>query len=71
MKSPDGRYIFGVVKVGEKGQIVIPKEARDVCQIKAGDSLVAFGDENQNIALVKAERLTDFAQAILQAEGVK
>lgn len=69
MQSPDGRYIFGLVKVGEKGQIVIPKEAREVCSIKAGDSLVVLGDEGKNIALVKADRLADFARAILQAEG--
>ena len=39
MVEDNGKYIFGVVKVGERGQIVIPKEAREVYGIKAGDSL--------------------------------
>lgn len=68
MKSPDGKYIFGMVKVGEKGQIVIPKEARDVCLIKPGDTLIVLGDENKNLALCHASRLADFARAILQTE---
>ena len=42
------KHFFGTVKVGERGQIVIPKEARDKFNIKAGDSLVVFGrDKNQ------------------------
>ena len=60
MKDNTGRFIFGVCKVGEKGQIVIPKEARDVFDIKPGDSLLMLGDINQGIALVK----TDIFQAV-------
>lgn len=41
MLSKDNKHIFGVCKVGEKGQIVIPKEARELYQIKAGDSTEA------------------------------
>ncbi len=40
----DGRYIFGLVKVGERGQVVIPKHARKVYDIKAGDKLLVVGD---------------------------
>ena len=40
-----GQHIFGTVKVGEKGQIVIPKEARQIFDIKAGDTLLVLGDE--------------------------
>ena len=54
MQEKDGKYIFGVVKVGDKGQIVIPKEARKVYNIKPGDALLLLGDKN-GMALVKTE----------------
>lgn len=50
---PKGRHAFGVVKVGEKGQIVIPAKARKVFDIQAGDNLIVLGDEAQGIALIK------------------
>ncbi len=50
---PRGRHLFGNVKVGERGQIVIPKEARDVFGIKPGDKLVVLGEEGQGLALCK------------------
>jgi len=68
MKGPDGKYIFGTVKVGERGQIVIPKEAREVFDIKAGDTLLLLGDEAQGIAIVKNELFKKFAQDILGAQ---
>lgn len=64
-----GKYIFGTVKVGEKGQIVIPKEARNVFDINTGDSLIILGDESQGIAIVKAEVLEEFAKQILKGDG--
>ena len=45
---PRGKHLFGNVKVGERGQIVIPKEARDLFGIKPGDKLVVLGEEGQN-----------------------
>ena len=54
MSEKDGKYIFGVVKVGDKGQIVIQKEARKVYNIKPGDALLLLGDKN-GMALVKTE----------------
>lgn len=54
MNEHDGKYIFGVVKVGDKGQIVIPKDARTQYGIKPGDSLMLLGDQN-GMALVKTE----------------
>ncbi|MBR6443982.1 MAG: AbrB/MazE/SpoVT family DNA-binding domain-containing protein [Firmicutes bacterium] len=45
----------GIAKVGEKGQIVIPKEARDMCGIKPGDSVVVLCDVNKGIGLLKSE----------------
>ena len=65
MQEKDGKYIFGVVKVGDKGQIVIPKDARQVYDIKPGDALIMLGDE-RGIALLKTEI---FQTAIDQAMG--
>lgn len=54
MQENEGKYIFGVVKVGEKGQIVIPKDARTVYGIKPGDALLLLGDQ-KGMALLKTE----------------
>lgn len=61
MEIPKGHYIFGTVKVGERGQIVIPREARDKFDIKAGDTLIVLGDEKWGIAVTKADVLQKFA----------
>lgn len=50
MTQPKGKYAW-TVKVGEKGQIVIPKEAREVFNINPGDTLILLGDEAQGIAI--------------------
>ena len=52
---PKGKHLFGLVTVGDKGQIVIPAKARKRCDISQGDQLVVLGDEGQGIAIVKAE----------------
>ena len=65
MEAENGRYIFGVVKVGERGQIVIPKEAREQYEIKPGDSLMVLGDQ-KGIAMLKKEV---FQEIINQAMG--
>lgn len=54
MQEKDEKYIFGVVKISEKGQIVIPRDARKVYDLKAGDALLLLGDKN-GMALVKTE----------------
>lgn len=62
---PRGKHIFGIVRVGERGQIVLPKQARDVFKIKPGSRLVVLGDESlehPGIALMKEEFFLDIAQ---------
>ncbi len=66
MEIPKGHYIFGTVKVGERGQIVIPREARDKFNIKAGDTLIVLGDEKWGIAVTKSDVLQKFASDIFQ-----
>ncbi len=61
---PKGKHIFGVVKVGERGQIVIPGKARKVFGIKPGDSLVVLGDEGQGIAIIKADGFLNLADVV-------
>jgi AbrB family looped-hinge helix DNA binding protein len=60
-----GRYLFGVCKIGPKGQIVIPVEARKVFNLKPGDSLVLLGDIHSGLALVKAETFAPIADKIM------
>lgn len=60
MQENDGKYIFGVAKVGDKGQIVIPREARKIYDIKPGDALLILGDQ-KGMALIK----TDIFQAAI------
>ena len=58
---------FGAVKVGERGQIVIPKEARDKFDIKPGDSLIVFGrDKNEKLIIIKEDLMRDYALKILE-----
>ena len=61
------KHLFGSVKVGERGQIVIPKEARDIFGISPGDILLVLGDVERGIALVKADALQAFARKILDS----
>ena len=61
---PKGKHIFGVVTVGDKGQIVIPAKARKIFDISPGDQLVVLGDERQGLAILKSERLLALADAV-------
>lgn len=65
---PRGRFVFGTVTVGEKGQIVIPVKARRIFHIKPGDSLMVLGDINQGLALVNAEFFLDIAQQMKEGK---
>ena len=64
MLEDQGKYIFGVVKVGDRGQIVIPKDARELYGIKAGDSLLILGDK-KGMAVVKTEIFQDKINEVL------
>lgn len=54
---PKGKHVFGMVKVGDKGQIVIPAKARKIFDIQPGDNLIVLGDEGQGIAIIKEKGL--------------
>ena len=56
---PKGKHLFGMVKVGDKGHIVIPARARKIFDIQPGDNLIVLGDEGQGIAITKEKGLMD------------
>lgn len=64
---PKGKHLFGVVTVGDKGQIVIPAKARKLFSINTGDQLVVLGDESQGIALLKSDNFLQMADMIRQS----
>ena len=59
----------GISRVGEKGQIVIPKEARDMFNIKSGDSIIVLCDKTRGIALLKADAIEDLTDKIFTIGG--
>lgn len=61
---PKGKHLFGLVTVGDKGQIVIPAKARKIFEISTGDQLVVLGDEGQGLALVKASSFLSLANLV-------
>ena len=65
MQEKDGKHLFGVVKISDKGQIVIPKEARKLYDLKAGDALLLLGDKN-GMAMVKTEIFQDLVGQVLE-----
>ena len=58
-----------IVKVGERGQIVIPKQAREIFGIRAGDELMLIGDEESGLAILTSEQLTQVFRGILGQGG--
>lgn len=65
MKGPKGKYAW-TVTVGEKGQIVIPKQARMVFDIKPGDTLILLADEKQGIAIPPKATFARYAEEIFK-----
>ena len=68
---PKGKHLFGMVTVGDKGQIVIPAKARKIFEISPGDQLVVLGDERQGIAIMKSESFLAFADAVRNGKYVE
>ena len=66
---PKGKHMFGLVTVGDKGQIVIPAKARKLFDISAGDQLVVLGDETQGLAIIKAKQFLSLADAVRKMNG--
>lgn len=67
----DRDKFVGISKVGEKGQIVIPKEARDMFDIKPGDSIIVLCDKEKGIALLKANAIEDLTDKVFPKGGNK
>lgn len=53
--APKGKYIYGTIIMNDRGQIVIPKAARDQFNLKSGERMVLLGSDNEGLALIKAE----------------
>ena len=62
----DKNKFVGICKVGEKGQIVIPKEARKLFDINPGDSIIVLCDKEKGIALVKSDFIEDLTEKVLK-----
>jgi len=67
LQFPKG-YFMATVKVGDKGQIVIPKDAREMFHIQPGDTLLLMADQKRGIALVENSGIMDFAKAVFSAQ---
>ncbi|MDZ4133601.1 MAG: AbrB/MazE/SpoVT family DNA-binding domain-containing protein [Dethiobacteria bacterium] len=67
MKGPKGKHAW-TARVGEKGQIVIPKEARNIFGIEPGDTLLLLGDENKGLAIVKGSMFSELFNQVLRSD---
>ena len=67
--GPKGKHIFGMVTVGERGQIVIPAKARKIFDIKPSDQLIVLGEEGQGLALMRTERFLAMADLVRKLEN--
>ena len=65
LAKQSAQRVFGTAKVGDRGQIVIPKEARELFGIKPGDTLLILGDEEMGLIVSRPEVLSDLANKIL------
>lgn len=67
----NSRRVFGTAKVGDRGQIVIPKEARELFNIQPGDTLLILGEENKGLIVSRPELLRDIADEIFEGNRQK
>lgn len=67
MKGPNGKYAW-TVKIGEKGQFVIPKEARDLFGFHPGDTIIVLADRAKGIAIPPKEMFTNLAALVFDGE---
>lgn len=67
MKHPKGKYAW-TVKIGEKGQFVIPKEARDIFGIRPGDTIIVLADEKKGIAIPPKSLFSKLAETIFEGD---
>lgn len=63
----NARRVFGTAKVGDRGQIVIPKEAREMFRIRPGDTLLILGDEDTGLIVSRPEVLSDIADHLFES----
>ena len=69
MNCPNGKYAW-MVKIGEKGQFVIPKEARELFDLQPGSEILVLGDIRQGLAILPRRQQEEFISAIFpQKEG--
>ena len=66
MNIREGKYAW-MVKIGEKGQFVIPKEARDLFDLRPGDEILVLGDEERGIAILPKEKQQDVMKQIFSS----
>ena len=64
----NSKRVFGTAKVGDRGQIVIPKEARELFNIRPGDTLLILGEENKGLIVSRPELLRDLADQVFNTE---
>ena len=69
-KGPEGKFM-ATVKVGPKGQIVIPKEVREMFGIESGDTLVLLADVQRGIALNRMSVLGGLVEKIMRADNIE
>lgn len=68
MKKPKGKYAW-TATVGEKGQIVIPKQAREIFNIHPGDTIIILGDESKGLAIPPKSAFSKFAAAVFETNS--